>query len=126
MITNFFVLSPRGDTILAKHYRNESFGKDMGAHERTHTEAFFRKIKFWDDSRSVAEGAAEQVDASVSVESVRVGDAPPVFVMPDGLTYFHIRRNGLVLGASSARNVSPNTVLEVCVCFSSSSGAFLS
>lgn len=117
MITNFFVLSPRGDTILAKHYRNES-GKDMGAHERTHTEAFFRKIKFWDDSKSVAEDA-EVVDISTSLgnESVtkRVGDAPPVFVMPDGLTYFHIRRNGLVLGASSARNVSPNTVLEVCV-----------
>lgn len=120
MITNFFVLSPRGDTILAKHYRNES-GKDMGAHERTHTEAFFRKIKFWDDSKSVAEDA-EVVDSSTSLgnnhhhhESVtkRVGDAPPVFVMPDGLTYFHIKRNGLVLGASSARNVSPNTVLEV-------------
>ena len=55
-------------------------------------------------------------DADQATEGERgemLGDAPPVFVMPDGLTYFHIRRNGLVLGASSARNVSPNTVLEV-------------
>jgi AP-4 complex subunit mu-1 len=34
-------------------------------------------------------------------------------MMPDGLTYFHVKRNGLIFGASSARNVSPNTVVEV-------------
>jgi AP-4 complex subunit mu-1 len=108
MIHNFFVLSPRGDTILAKQYRSS----EMGAHERTHTEAFFRKIQFWDDTKSVAEDA-EDISTTSLENKKRVGDAPPVFVMPDGLTYFHIRRNGLVLGASSARNVSPNTVLEV-------------
>ena len=48
MISNFFVLSPRGDTILAKQYRVDKKG-EMGAHERSHTEALFRKIKFWDD-----------------------------------------------------------------------------
>jgi AP-4 complex subunit mu-1 len=104
MISNFFVLSPRGDTILAKQYRNDSV-KEMGAHERSHTEAFFRKIKFWDDEDDVQ-------DADVETERA---DAPPVFVMPDGLTYFHVKRNGLVFGASSARNVSPNTVLEVSI-----------
>ena len=45
MITNFFVLSPRGDTVIAKTYRSKS---GVGAHERSHTEAFFRKVKFWD------------------------------------------------------------------------------
>ena len=118
MISNFFVLSPRGDTILAKQYRSEN-AKEMGAHERSHTEAFFRKIKFWDDSTSVAEDAENlDVASSTTTEAstpAAKGDAPPVFVMPDGLTYFHVKRNGLVFGASSARNVSPNTVLEVCV-----------
>eukprot|EP00957_Ditylum_brightwellii_P149634 11394108-Ditylum_brightwellii.AAC.1 len=45
MISDFFVLSPRGDTIIAKQYRASA---GVGAHERAHTEAFFRKIKFWD------------------------------------------------------------------------------
>jgi AP-4 complex subunit mu-1 len=47
-----------------------------------------------------------------------MGDAPPVFLMPDGLTYFHVKRNGLIFGASTARNVSPNTVVEVSTCSS--------
>jgi AP-4 complex subunit mu-1 len=125
MIRNFFVLSPRGDTILAKTYRNDN---NEGAHERSHTEALFRKIQFWDDLEpensqkkkkkqhddynniSMAE-TAEPTDAAVK----RTGDAPPVLMMPDGFTYFYIKRNGLIFGASTTRNVSPSTVLEVCI-----------
>jgi hypothetical protein len=33
--------------------------------------------------------------------------------MPDGHTYIHIKRNGLIFAASTVRNISPNTVLEV-------------
>lgn len=135
MISNFFVLSPRGDTILAKQYRindRQIDSKEIGAHERSHTEAFFRKIKFWDDGAS-----SEEIgdDNGANVQSVENGsdsnkdnnghrqhdksklkyDAPPVFPMPDGYTYFHIKRNGLIFGASTVRNVSPNTVLEVSV-----------
>jgi AP-4 complex subunit mu-1 len=110
MISNFFVLSPRGDTILAKQYRSEINKAEMGAHERSHTEALFRKIKFWDDNTSDDDA---QESSQQQSESKRTGDAPPVFAMPDGLTYFHVKRNGLIFGASSARNVSPNTVLEV-------------
>ena len=46
MISNFFVISPRGDTILAKQYRTQASSAERGAHERSHTEALFRKIKF--------------------------------------------------------------------------------
>jgi AP-4 complex subunit mu-1 len=116
MISNFFVLSPRGDTILAKQYRVDKKG-EMGAHERSHTEALFRKIKFWDD---MALSDHEEVEKEQQLlldnkkeNSKRTGDAPPVMMMPDGLTYFHVKRNGLIFGASSARNVSPNTVVEV-------------
>jgi hypothetical protein len=138
MISNFFVLSPRGDTILAKQYRTTG----VGAHERSHTEAFFRKIKFWNDEQDHAStvgtirsattnssnamtmngGGDLSTDAAAATETQqqqqhanpkKTGDAPPVFLMPDGLTYFHVKRNGLIFGASSARNVSPNTVLEV-------------
>jgi AP-4 complex subunit mu-1 len=105
MIRNFFVISPRGDTILAKQYRSEA-GQDVGAHERSHTEALFRKIKFWDDNEEAQEGDS-------SSPQKRSGDAPPVILMPDGFTYFHVKRNGLYFGASTAKNVSPNTVLEL-------------
>jgi AP-4 complex subunit mu-1 len=121
MISNFFVLSPRGDTILAKQYRTHG---DMGAHERSHTEALFRKIKFWDDNQQQDEAIHDGEDggtthhansnnSSTTKEITRMGDAPPVMLMPDGLTYFHVKRNGLLFGASTARNVSPNTVIEV-------------
>jgi AP-4 complex subunit mu-1 len=116
MISNFFVLSPRGDTILAKQYRTDK-EREMGAHERSHTEALFRKIKFWDDMAlsEVDEAIKEQQLLADNKESgsKRSGDAPPVMMMPDGMTYFHVKRNGLIFGAASARNVSPNTVVEV-------------
>jgi hypothetical protein len=153
MISNFFVLSPRGDTILAKQYRlNDHIlrgdAKEIGAHERSHTEAFFRKIKFWDDNTvdGGCDGDDDDVVAAASTtttgtngingtlstddiagvtattngknghhgdKSKQKYDAPPVFPMPDGYTYFHIKRNGLIFAASSVRNASPNTVLEV-------------
>ena len=98
MISNFFVISPRGDTILAKQYRTQSTATELGAHERSHTEALFRKIKFWDDAAVTAAQQAEEKS-----DSARTGDAPPIFLMPDGLTYFHVKRNGLICGASRAR-----------------------
>lgn len=110
MISNFFVLSPRGDTIIAKQYRNEG---ETTAHERSNTEAFFRKVKFWDDSNkdgASKDGADPEEGASSSGST---GDAPPVFLMPDGLTYMHVKRNGLLFGCSTARNVSAVTVIEV-------------
>ena len=155
MISNFFVLSPRGDTILAKQYRQQkgvgdalSGVKEQGAHERSHTEALFRKIKFWNDvatpttatttslfsetadtnnvasseaallenggaSSSSTTSDADGEKSAAALVASSAGDAPPVLLMPDGLTYFHVKRNGLIFGASSARNVSPNTVIEV-------------
>ena len=118
MISNFFVLSPRGDTIIAKNYRNEK--GNTGAHERSHTEAFFRKIKFWDDASYLTPGGGtkdtskDKVNTADSSESRnKKGDAPPVFMMPDGLTYMHVKRNGLIFGCATARNSSPVTVIDV-------------
>lgn len=133
MITNFFVLSPRGDTILAKNYRCK---KDVGAHERSHTDAFFRRVKFWDEmssksSTGAAEdvidsavakldlpssssgGSPEEIDNDYAKNPRAKANAPPVFIMPDGLSYLHVKRNGLIFGCSASRNVSPITVIEV-------------
>lgn len=117
MIANFFVLSPRGDTIIAKRYRNEG---EAAAHERSHTEAFFRKVKFWDDLNEASNNdgtSAPPADSNATEEgptsSVSTGDAPPIFLMPDGLTYMHVKRNGLIFAVSTARNVSAVTVIEL-------------
>ena len=40
-------------------------------------------------------------------------DPPPVFTMPDGQSYLHVNRNGLIFGCATAKNVSPCTVIEV-------------
>lgn len=121
MISNFFVLSPRGDTIIAKQYRNDR--GDTGAHERSHTEAFFRKIKFWDEMNTVPgggggggssskEGTPGSSNTKLAGENPKkTGDAPPVFMMPDGLSYMHVQRNGLIFGCAVARNVSPVTII---------------
>ena len=128
MISNFFVLSPRGDTIIAKQYRNDR--GDAGAHERSHTESFFRKIKFWDDMNTSLGIGGEAVaptggGGGGEEESLQKnGDAPPVFMMPDGLTYIHVKRNGLIFGCATARNVSPTTVIEVRLSFVVLGGVF--
>ena len=113
MISEFFVLSPRGDTIIAKQYRNDR--GEFGAHERSHTEAFFRKIKFWNDAANDEDEDNLDHDdvAEDGAKLKRTGDAPPVFFMPDGMVYIHVKRNGLIFCCTTARNISPNTVIEV-------------
>ena len=133
MISNFFVLSPRGDTILSKIYRTNP---EIASHERKHTEAFFRKVKFWDgmnvpgldsgvvtssSSPSTSSSSAPGASSSTNLlegeggfgQTEKKGDAPPVFVMPDGQSYLHVKRNGLIFACATARNVSPCTVIEV-------------
>ena len=129
MIVNFFILSPRGDTVIAKTYRTQS---GVGANERSHTEAFFRKVKFWDGvapgtpgmdttlglgDRKLPSLEDDPDNGSASANSKdtkkQFGDAPPVFVMPDGYSYMHVKRNGLVFGCATEKNVSPVVVIEV-------------
>ena len=129
MIVSFFILSPRGDTVIAKTYRSKS---SLSAHERSHTEAFFRKVKFWDgvapgtpgmDTTLGLKGSNRSDDggnnnssngaAANGKKAAGTLDAPPVFVMPDGYSYMHVKRNGLIFGCATEKNVSPVVVIEV-------------
>jgi len=72
------------------------------------------------NNRSLSSAAAgvEQGEGGghneMSKESARrFGDAPPVFVMPDGYSYMHVKRNGLIFGCATEKNVSPVAVIEV-------------
>ena len=79
--SQFFILSPRGDTIIIKDFRGD-------AHPALQEE-FFRKVKFW-----------------------AKGDCPPVFHSGD-ITYLFIRRNNLILAATTRYNLSPSGSLEL-------------
>ncbi|GKV46943.1 hypothetical protein SLEP1_g53900 [Rubroshorea leprosula] len=85
MISQFFVLSQRGDNIVFRDYRGEMQQKGSA-------EIFFRKVKFWKDDGE--------------------GDAPPVFNV-DGVNYFHVKVAGLLFVATTRVNVSPSLVLEL-------------
>ena len=62
MLSQFFVLSPRGDTIVSRDYRHDV--------SRSSHDAFFRALKF-------GTGGDE-------------GDVAPVFLL-DGVNYFHVK-----------------------------------
>ncbi|XAR48502.1 hypothetical protein NMG60_11031347 [Bertholletia excelsa] len=84
MISQFFVLSQRGDNIVFRDYRGDV--------QKGSAEIFFRKVKFWKD-----DGGEE---------------APPVFNV-DGVNYFHVKVVGLLFVATTRGNVSPSLVLEL-------------
>ncbi|KAK4751814.1 hypothetical protein SAY87_020612 [Trapa incisa] len=86
MISQFFVLSQRGDNIVLRDYRGEV--------QKGSTEIFFRKVKFWKE-----DGQEE-------------AQAPPVFNV-DGVNYFHVKIAGLLFVATTRVNVSPSLVLEL-------------
>ncbi|XP_019431272.1 PREDICTED: AP-4 complex subunit mu-like [Lupinus angustifolius] len=84
MISQFFILSQRGDNIVFRDYRGEV--------QKGSAEIFFRKVKFWED------GGLEE--------------APPVFNV-DGVNYFHVKVVGLLFVATTRVNISPSFVLEL-------------
>eukprot|EP00240_Pyramimonas_obovata_P012524 CAMPEP_0118934656 /NCGR_PEP_ID=MMETSP1169-20130426/13943_1 /TAXON_ID=36882 /ORGANISM="Pyramimonas obovata, Strain CCMP722" /LENGTH=238 /DNA_ID=CAMNT_0006877583 /DNA_START=145 /DNA_END=857 /DNA_ORIENTATION=- len=83
MISQFFVLSLRGDVIISRDYRYDV--------PKTSSETFFRKVKFWG----------------------REGEtAPPVF-HADGVNYFHLKTGGLLFMVTTKKNIAPSFVLEL-------------
>ncbi|XP_078432610.1 clathrin adaptor complexes medium subunit family protein [Wolffia australiana] len=84
MISQFFVLSQRGDNIVFRDYRGE-IGKGSA-------ETFFRKVKFWKGDES--------------------DEAPPIFNL-DGVNYIHVKVAGLLFVATTGVNTSPSLVLEL-------------
>lgn len=84
MISQVFLLSPRGDTLIFKDFK--------GNVPKSATEVFYRKARFWDGGQG--------------------SDAPPVFQV-DGVHYIHISVGGLFWVATTRDNVSPSLILEL-------------
>ncbi|XP_047327263.1 AP-4 complex subunit mu-like [Impatiens glandulifera] len=84
MISQFFVLSQRGDNIVFRDYRGDI--------PKGSAEIFFRKVKFWNEDDEE--------------------EAPPVFNV-DGVNYFHVKVVGLLFVATTRANISPSLVFEL-------------
>ncbi|VAH43717.1 unnamed protein product [Triticum turgidum subsp. durum] len=84
MISQFFVLSQRGDHIVFRDYRGEV--------PKGSAEIFFRKVKFWNEDEAE--------------------EAPPVFNI-DGVNYVHVKVAGLFFVVTTMVNISPSLLLEL-------------
>ena len=58
-IAHFFILNPRGETIISKDFRGDA--------ARDESEIFFRKVKFWDGGGDAPPGKIFDSEASGAV-----------------------------------------------------------
>ena len=84
-LSQFFILSPRGDSIIFRDLRRDC--------PKNTTESFYRNVKFWGG---------------------KVAEAPPVFCL-DYLNYIYLKKNGLYFVFISRDNVSPNYATELLI-----------
>ncbi|RRT77686.1 hypothetical protein B296_00026601 [Ensete ventricosum] len=101
MISQFFVLSQRGDNIVFRDCNLSLLFSYRGEVPKGSAEIFFRKVKFWKEDEEE--------------------EAPPVFVgicickasNVDGVNYIHVKVAGLFFVATTRVNISPSLVLEL-------------
>eukprot|EP00471_Norrisiella_sphaerica_P003912 CAMPEP_0184481626 /NCGR_PEP_ID=MMETSP0113_2-20130426/3182_1 /TAXON_ID=91329 /ORGANISM="Norrisiella sphaerica, Strain BC52" /LENGTH=440 /DNA_ID=CAMNT_0026860859 /DNA_START=32 /DNA_END=1354 /DNA_ORIENTATION=+ len=82
MISQLFLLSPRGDSIIHRDYRGEL--------DRSTTEIFFKNVKFFQGKHQ---------------------EAPPIFNI-DGVNYMYMKKNGIFFVMTSISNISPSLAME--------------
>ena len=92
ILSQLFILSPRGDKLVFKDYRQDL--------PRNADEYFFRKFKFWDNEN-------KQHPAPSG------GDCPPFFVEKK-ICFAYVRKNGIIFAAALKHwDVSPCLVSEI-------------
>lgn len=82
-MSQFFVVSPRGDTIIRKEFRGDL--------PQSTSDVFFRHCKFY--------GGVQQ-------------EAPPVFFI-DGVTFMYLKNNGLYFVGTTKANVCASLMMEL-------------
>ena len=99
MLSQFFILSPRGDAVVSKDFR-----RDLS--RRTH-ETFYRLVRFWRDEDE------DEADASEGGASTSTTRGAPAAFHRDGVNYMHIKASGLYFVSTTTSNASPSAVLEL-------------
>ena len=104
MISQLFILSPRGDCIIFRDYRVDC--------PKSTPEIFFRKLRFWTAEESSTSLSHANTTASSAAASSPHEEAPPAFNV-DGINFIHTKTNGLFFVATTRSNASPSFVLEL-------------
>lgn len=91
MISQFFILSPRGDTIINKDFRGDGFPNMQ--------EEFFRKV-FFSYCHPGMEMKWIMNELFLKVKFWDRSDAPPI-IQIEGMTYIYIRRSSLLIVCST-------------------------
>jgi len=120
-LSSFFILSPRGDTIIIKvgvrFVRippRPPTKKDQHPVDRTHS-SIHNPISSTPAAAQDFRGDSLPNAAEILFRKVKFwekGDAPPVFHV-DGVNFLFVRKNGLLFGATTRFNVSPSTTIEL-------------
>ena len=115
MLSQLFVLSPRGDTILKKEFRYDV--------PKVAPEVFFRAVKFWKDGEKAPavfnEDGVNYLHVKVRPGSARVPPhsttrAPGLLrSSPTNRSLRDTQAGGLYYAATTRKNVSPSHVLEL-------------
>ena len=104
MLSQFFILSPRGDALVTKDFR-----RDLP--RRTH-ETFYRTVRAWARSRRREDGEEDAEESAMREHSREYSGAPAVF-REDGVNYAHVKASGLYFVATTTRNASGSVILEL-------------
>ena len=96
-LSQIFILSPRGDTIIRRDYRHDV--------PNSAAETFFRKVKFWGSDSLVK-------TAGTAAAGIGAEEAPPIFSV-EGVHYVHIKSEGLLLCGCTRLNIAPSLVIEL-------------
>lgn len=124
-LSSFFILSPRGDTIIIKvctHACTDrlclsmctwgSGRQSQSTHaNQTNPPSHTHLPQKTKDFRGDALPNAAEI-LFRKVKFWEKGDAPPVFHV-DGVNFLFVRKNGLLFGATTRFNVSPSTTVEL-------------
>jgi hypothetical protein len=120
-LSSFFILSPRGDTIISRvsdcgAYRGGRGQKQRPASNSNTSDSqpmlwLWHRIYHQQDFRGDSLPNAAEI-LFRKVKFWEKGDAPPVFHL-DGLNFLFVRKNGLLFGATTRFNVSPSTIIEL-------------
>ncbi|GFP92143.1 ap-4 complex subunit mu [Phtheirospermum japonicum] len=107
MISQFFVLSQRGDNIVFRDYRGDV--------QKGSAEIFFRKVKFWkEDGKEEAPPVFVGIYKEIFVSSMfHLPMALMITLNLDGVNYFHVKMVGLLFVATARVNLSPSLALEL-------------
>ncbi|KAL8448188.1 hypothetical protein Emed_003935 [Eimeria media] len=107
MLSQIFILSPRGDCLISRDFRHDV---PKGA-----SEIFLRRVRFGRSSLTKPSAAAAAAAAAADCDGIGAAacsEAPPIFTA-GGLSFVFLRRSGLFFVLVTQQNPAPSLLVEL-------------